>query len=227
MGVLVLGTVAASAQEACVQPDVVVTSGEAVIQTAPDRAVVTIAVESRAKEPKDAQRQNAEAASAMQQKLKSAGIGADAIRTVAIELTPEFDYANGRQQLRGYVARNGVEVRVDALERLGDTIDAAVATGATNVTGVSFDVKSRDDLEREALRRAVAQAKLRAEAAASGAGRAIDRVMRIEDTGGVVPPPPRPMMMAARAEMAADAATPVAPGELEIRAQVTLTAILK
>ena len=206
--------------------DVVVTSGEAIIKAAPDRAYVMISVESRAKAPRDAQDQNAHTMKAVQDKLRAGGIAAEAIRTVAIDLSPEFDYANGRQALRGYVARNSIEVRVDVLDRLGETIDAAVGTGATNVTGVRFDIKKREELERDALRQAVAAARARAEALAAGAGRSFGRILRIEEGGVAMPQPPRPMMMA-RAEMAADALTPVAPGELEIRARVTLTASLK
>lgn len=227
LATIVLTAPHAGAQDPGVRMDVVVTNGEAVIKAAPDQAFVTIAVESRTKQPRDAQKQNAEAASAVQKKLRSGGVAADAIRTLSIDLTPEFDFTNGRQTVRGYLARNSIEVRVDALDRLGEILDAAVATGATNITGVRFDVKKRDDLERDALRQAVAQARARAEAAAAGAGRSIDRVVRIEDGGVVAPPQPRPMMYA-RAEMAvADAPTPVAPGEVEIRARVTLTAALK
>jgi uncharacterized protein YggE len=201
--------------------------GEATIKATPDQAFVTVAVESRAKLPREAQQEAGKVMTAIQQRLQSAGLPADALRTVAIELSPEFDYADGRQRLRGYVARNNVEVRVDTLDRLGEVIDLAVGAGATNITGVRFDVKRRDELERESLRAAVVQARSRADAAAAGAGRAVDRVIRIEDEGGGQPPPPRPFMMAARSEMAAEAVTPVAPGELEIRARVRLTASLK
>jgi uncharacterized protein YggE len=205
--------------------DVVVTTGEAVIKAAPDRAVIMLVVESRASTPQQAQRQNATAMTAVQDKLRSTGLPAEAIRTVGIELAPEYDYIEGRQRLRAYVARNRIEVRVDALDRLGETIDAAVGSGATSMTGLVFDVGRRAELEREALQQAVAQARSRAEAAAAGAGRTIDRVVRVEDLGGFNAPP-RPFM-AARADIAAEAATPVAPGELEIQARVSLTAALR
>jgi uncharacterized protein YggE len=94
------------------------------------------------------------------------------------------------------------------------------------VAGVRFDVKRRDELEREALKDAVGRARARADAAAAGAGRTVERVIRIED-GGAVGPPPRPMPMAAARAEALEVATPVAPGELEIRATVTLTVALK
>ena len=42
-----------------VQPDVIVTNGEAVLKRTPDRAFVTVTVETRAKVPRAAQRANA------------------------------------------------------------------------------------------------------------------------------------------------------------------------
>jgi len=207
-------------------PPVIVTTGEGVVKQAPDRAWVTIAAESRARTAQEAQRMNTEAMTAVIDKIKGSGIAADAIQTTAYNLQPEFDYANGKQTLRGYVARNQVEVRIDTLAKTGDIIAAAVGTGATNVSGVRFDVKDRESLEREALRMAVRDARRRADAAASGGGVAIDRVMRIEEQRDVTEIP-RPMaMMSARAEMA-QAAVPVEAGQIEVRSRVVLTASIK
>jgi uncharacterized protein len=113
---------------------------------------------------------------------------------------------------------------VDAVERTGEIIDALVQAGATSVDRVRFDVKDRAALEREALRLAVVDARARADAAAAGAGRTVDRVLRIDDSRQ--PEYPKPMMMAART--AADAATtPVEAGSIEIRATVVLTVTIK
>jgi uncharacterized protein YggE len=186
---------------------------------------VSIAAESRAKSPRDAQRANADAMSAVLGRLKGAGLPADAIRTSAYDLQPEFDYANGKQTLRGYVARNAIEVRLDDIARVGDILDLAVGSGATSVSGIRFDLKDRAAAEREALKRAVADARSRADAAASGAGVTIERVVRIEEQRGFAPEP-RPMAM--RRELAADSVqTPITAGELEVRAAVTLTASIR
>src|SRR5258708_33374702 len=136
------------------QPAVVAT-GLGVVRRAPDRAWVTIAAESRAKTAQDAQRINTEAMTAVIDKIKAAGIAAEAIQTTGYNLQPEFDYASGRQTLRDYMARNQVEVRVDALPKMGDVLTAAVGTGATSVSNVRFDLKDRDVAERQALRLAV------------------------------------------------------------------------
>ena len=204
---------------------VVVMTGEAVVHSVPDRAWVTIAAESRASSPRDAQRRNAEAMAPVIDKLRATGVPADAIRTVVYDLQQEWDFVNNRRVSRGYVARNMIEVRVDAVDRIGDLLEIAVASGATSVSGIRFDVKDRPKLEREALRLAVADARAKAEAAAEGAGRTIERVVRVEEHG-VQPRPPEPFTLSRESAQAADV-PPISAGQIELRAQVTLTAELK
>ena len=203
----------------------IVTSGEGVVKKAPDRAWVAIAAESRAKTAADAQRQNSEAMNAVLDKIKAHGIPADAIQTTAYNVQPEYDYQGGRPTLRGYSARNQVEVRVEPLGKLGDVMADAVNTGATNVSGVRFDLKDREAAESEALRLAVRDARRRADAIAAGASVRIAQVIRIdEQRAEQYPTQPVPMArMAMTAEAAAPPPVPVAAGEIEIRARVTLT----
>ena len=208
-------------------PPVIVTTGEAVVKQAPDRAWVTIAAESRARMAQEAQRLNTDAMTAVIEKIKASGVAADAIQTTGYNLQPEFDYVNGKQTLRGYVARNQVQVRVDALPKTGEVIAAAVGTGATNVSGVRFDLKDRDAVERQALTQAVRDARRRADAAAAGAGVQIERVIRIEEqreTGDIERPMPMGMLM--KAEMT-QSAVPIEAGEIEVRARVTMTVAIR
>jgi len=223
-----LGTaVPASAQEPSTPAvPAIVTTGEAVVRRAPDRAFLVASVETRARDPKEAQTQNAKAMSAVQARVASAQIPKEAVRTLGYNIQQEFDFTNGRRVPRGYVAHNALEVRVDALESLGELLDAVVSAGATSIGGIRFDLRDRAGAEREALRLAVADARARAEAAASGVGRTIDRVLRIDDTRREIPRPGA-MAMMAREVAQADTATPIEAGEIEIRAQATLTVSIK
>jgi len=119
-------------------------------------------------------------------------------------------------------------VRVDNVERVGEMLEIAVGSGATSVGGIRFDLKDAAKLEREALRQAVADARARADAMAAGAGRTIDRILRIDERSGMTPPVPVRMMreQAAQVGIASDA-PPISAGQMEIRAQVTVTATLK
>ena len=175
-----LGNAAVSAQDvpAPVTPSIV-TTGEAVVRRAPDQAFVTVSVESRARNPRDAQRLNAETMTAVQQRIAAAGVPKDAVRTLGYNIQQEFDYVENRRVARGYLARNAVEVRVDAIDRTGEVLDAAVQAGATSVASVRFDLKDRAAAEREALRLAVVDARAcrcgRRRRRTSGRPRAADR----------------------------------------------------
>lgn len=223
LGILFAASTAA-AQTGAQAPPSIVTTGEATIRRPPDQAFIDVAVETRAKSPRDAQRQNADAMTAVRDKIVSAGIGRDAVRTTGYSIQQEFDFPNGRRVPREYVARNGLEIRLDVVERAGEILDAVVQAGATQVTGVRFDLKDRASVEREALKQAVQDARLRADALAQGANRTIERVLRIDDTRRPEIVAPR-MMMAARAVDAAP--TPVESGLIEVHAQVTLTVEIK
>lgn len=211
------------------QPSLAVTAGEGIVQAVPDRAFVTITSESRASSPREAQQKNTELMKPVIDKLRGAGIPADAIKTIYYDLQREWDYRDNRRIPRGYLARNTIEVRIDAIEKVGELLDLAVTAGATSVGDIRFDLKDRSKLEREALRLAVADARARAEAAASGAGLSIARIVRIEEHGVIAPPqPPMPMMretMMAKDE--ASQAVPVSTGQMELRARVTVTSELK
>ena len=224
--IVLLATPAIVAAQASPPGAVALVSGEGVVQAVPDRAWITIAAESRASNPREAQRRNVEAMTPVQEKLRAAGIPTDAIRTTAYDLQQEFDFVDGRRVSRGYMARNAIEVRVDAIDRIGELLDIAVSSGAASVGGIRFDLKDRAGLEREALRLAVADARGKADAAAAGVGRSVERVVRIEEHGVQVPPPPMPFAAAREAIQAADA-VPISAGQIELRAQVTLTVELK
>ena len=225
--VFVLVANTAGAQQAPVKAPcpAIVTSGEAVVRAAPDRAFVTIIAEARAREPEAAQQQSATAMASVHAKLQALDIPTDAVRTVRYDLQPQYDYIKGRQTLRGYVATNAIEVRIDDLSRVGAIMDAAVDAGATSLGGVRFTLKERDELEREALKQAVADARAGIDAVASAAGVNVERIWSVDEER-MRHGPPVPMM-SVRPEAAQDAPTPVAPGPIEVHARVMLTACIR
>jgi uncharacterized protein len=217
----------AQAPAALPQEPVVVASGEGTAQAAPDRAWISVSAESRAPSPREAQRRTAELMRPVLESLRRARVPDEAVRTTGYDLQQEFDFTNGKRVPRGYVARNSIEVRVDDVSRVGELLEAAVNQGATSVSGLRFDLKDHAKLEREAVRLAVVNARLKAEAAAAGAGRTLDRLVRIDETGGPTPPVPMPFLRTAVAAEAGGGAPPVSVGQIEVRAQVTVTFGLK
>jgi uncharacterized protein YggE len=221
---VLLAAAPAAAQEV---PGGIITTGEAVVKRAPDRAWITVATEVRDSRPDAARTRSAEITTAVQNALKATGLAADAIRTTAYSLTPDMEYVNGASRIRGYVVRNQVEVRIDDLDKVPAVIDAANAPKASglSIIGPRFDLKNRNAAEHEALRLAVENAMSRAQAIAAGARRTLGPIVRIEEqtTSSDIPFPRPQMMTAARAERE----TPITPGEIEVRAVVTLTIAIR
>lgn len=213
----------AHAQDSRTTPDVVVTLGDAILQRTPDRAFISAGVETRGPNPKEAQRQNSEAMAAVLARLLASKIPKESIRTLGYDIQQEFDYVQGKQVPRDFLARNSVEVRIDDIARVGEILDAVVQAGANSVSGVRFDLADRSAVEREALRLAVADARARADAAAAGAGRAIDRIVRIEESRGE-PILARPFLRTMAEQVSVPA---IEPGLIEVHARVALTVALK
>ena len=167
-------------------------------------------------------------------KLKSTGLAADAIETIGFSLHPEYDYANGRQRMKGFVVSNQLQVRIDDVNAVADVLDAvgslSLPPASTVMIGsLRFDLKNRDGVERDALTRAVRDARERAGAMAAGAGMAVGRILRIEETGAKSPVMKYEGPQMAMAGRAADAimSTPIEPSDIEVRAMVTVTVEIK
>jgi uncharacterized protein YggE len=211
-------------------PPAIVTQGQAVLRRAPDRAWLTIATQVRESKANDARRKSNETMTEIHNALKGAGVGDDAIRTTGYSLTPDMD--SRTRNVTGYFVRNQIEVRVDDLDRLGDIMDAANGpkSSGLSIVGPRFDLKNEQAAQAEALKLAVENAMARAQAIAAGARRTLGPVLRIDDQG-VNTIVPRPMARTAMlgggggvaASQPAMPETPIEAGEIEIRAQVTLT----
>lgn len=224
MAVLALSA-PAMAQDRPMAPErSVTTTGQANVKLAPDRAWVNVGIEARAPKSQEAQKKAALVMTAIQTELKALGIPDNAIRTVSFNLHADWDYPNSRR-VRGYVVSNMVEVKVDDLTKVADVLDRSIAAGGNTIHGVRWDLQNRDRVERDALRQAVEDAKQRAEVSVTAAGARLGPVLRINEQRFEYQP--RQMMDVGmmRGQAAAAPAmpeTPVNPGEIEVRASVTV-----
>jgi uncharacterized protein YggE len=98
-------------------------------------------------------------------------------------------------------------------------VDATVSAGANQVGGISFGLADPTAAENAARQAAVKALAAKADLYAQATGYRVLRLVSLSEGGGVTPPQPIPMVaMAARFEKAE---TPVAPGEVRVRIDVT------
>ena len=149
--------------------------------------------------------------------LREAGVELRDIRTQQISVHSR--YSEDGRTVVGYTATNTVQADIDELARAGAVLDAAAAAGANQVSGPSLSRSDRDELSREALRKAVADARAKAEVLADAAGVTLGAAVSVVE--GASSEPPAPYYQ--HAAMDAAAATPVQPGTERIEASVTVT----
>jgi uncharacterized protein YggE len=195
----------------------ITTSGMGTVETVPDRASFSFGVETVASTAREALEANGERLRRVIGSLQDAGVAAKDIRTQQLSL--QARYADDGKTVTGYAATNTVQAEIRELARAGATVDAAVEAGANQVWGPSLSRSDRDALARDALRKAVADARAKAEALADAAGVRLGGAVRIvEGTPAYEPPMPY-----AERAAALDAATPIQPGTEQIEATVTVT----
>ena len=218
----------AAAQQPTEKPDRVINvNAVGTVQREPERAVITVAVESNAQNAQQAAQANATKMDAVFAALRRVGIVPPKVRTIAYELQPQYaqpDRENPNPTLRviGYRAVNMVVVEVDSIKRVGAVIDATTAAGANRVANLSFELRDPESARLEALSIAVARARQEAEVLASAAGQKLGPPINISSSSYYEPR--RYRMDAAEMGMAAQAPppTPIEAGTLTITANVNI-----
>lgn len=216
---------AAAQQQALVNSPAVATEGRASVKVTPDIAWLTVTAETRAARTADAQKQNAIALDNVRASLRTAGLSDEAVKTRSYSVEPQMQYTDGKSKVIGYIARQSLDVRIDDLSKLGAVIDAAGGSGATSISDIRYDVKDRANIELKLLGDAVRDGMKRAGAMAAGAGKEVSMLWRIDEQR-FSNNQPQPMYRMA-AGVAADQSTQISPSDLEIRATVNITVLLK
>jgi len=193
---------AAAAEE---RPRTVSVSGQGEIQAEPDQAIVSLGVESRKPKLEDARAEVSKTVEAVLKLTRDLKINQKYVRATRISVQPEYNWDNNAKErnLIGYFVSRQVEVDLRDLDKLGTLLEKATDLGVNQIGDPSLESSKRRDLEREALAKAVQDARLNAEAVAKAAGARIGAPRTISASSGFTPPP-RPMMVRKEMAMAAD-----------------------
>jgi uncharacterized protein YggE len=190
----------------------IVVSGNGTVTTVPDRASFDFTVESRAQTAAGAIARTSDAAAAVVQAVENAGVPAADVQTSQVSLMPQT--TEDGTKIVGYTASETITAKT-SIAKAGALVDAAVNAGADGVSGPSLSRSDADELYKDALQKAVADAKDKAAALAASAGLALGAVQSIVEGSAPTPLP--------YATAKADASLPIEPGTQTVEASVTVT----
>jgi uncharacterized protein YggE len=221
---IVCAATSVAAQAPVVTGPQLVASGRGEVEVSPNRAELTLSVETRAKSGAAAGQENAAIVAAVLDSLrKGFRLTEKDLTTAGYMMRPEMSYpSDGRPpQVEGYVVQNMIRVRISEISRVGAIIDAALQKRASNVAGLMFSSSSIEVARRQALAIAVDNARRDAEVMAKAAGGTLGDLIELTSAGSDgYRPQPLPMLMEAR--MSRDgASTEIQAGDQKITAQVS------
>jgi uncharacterized protein YggE len=192
-------------------------SAQAEASRVPDVASLSTGVVTQAADANAALRANAAQMARVMAAIRAAGINEKDVQTSGINVNPQYRYAeNQPPSITGYQASNTVSIKVRDVGRLGQVLDALVASGANQVNGPSFEIDQPEAVYDEARRAALDKAQRRAEMYAKSLGMRVRRIVSISEGVGFAQP--MPMMKA----MAMDSreSSPVSPGQTTLSASL-------
>ncbi len=163
-------------------------SGEGRVSAVPDLATVTIGVLSQGSTAVDVKNQNNDKVNKVVAFVKSQGIEDKDILTSQYSFYPTQDYNNGTPKITGYQGNQSITVKVHGVDKsqvvLEKIMDGVVNNGANQINGVNLTIEKPTDLQNEARKLAIADAKIKAEELAKEAGLSLGKIVSISESGG-------------------------------------------
>lgn len=196
-------------------------SGEA--YGTPDIAYVQLGVDTAGTNLGQAVSQNNSAMERVRQALLDAGIAEEDLQTTNFNVWIEDKTDPQTGQLTGervYHVQNTLNVTVRDIAKIGDMLDVALNAGANTVYGLSFGISDTTALESEARRKAVEDARTRAQELAEALGVTLGNPIIISEStgGGVVVP----MYAVEAAAGRGGGAPPISQGQMAVTVSVSV-----
>ncbi|MFC4402601.1 SIMPL domain-containing protein [Gracilibacillus xinjiangensis] len=195
-------------------PPEIVVYGTSVIALSPDLVTIELGV---VKEGKSAQAVQQETNTIMAQVYKALftqNVHKDSIQTIEISIYPQYDYMDGSQLLKGFIAANMISLQTTDLSNIGDLLDIAVRNGANRISNITFRVLNEDYYYQHALQSALHNGYQKA---LTIANRSLTPVSIKELTAAN-----STLYKASHMEYSTSSPVPISPGKIEIEAKVEM-----
>ena len=204
-------------------PRTVSVTGHGEVAAAADTAEFNASVENKAATQEEAAKENARRTQILRTALIAAGAQFDRLSTGSYSVNPIYHYTrDGKQIFEGYTATNQLKVRITDLKKTGAIIDAAVKNGADRVDSINFYNRNKTVYQNKAYLEAGADARQKAETAATALGLTPGRILSVTETYYTPSTYSRPVFFMSKAAVS-DAATPIEAEDDLLKVELNVT----
>ncbi len=200
-------------------------SGEGKVKVAPDQALFSISIETKGTKAEEVKRENDKKMDAILKFIKKSNIAPEDFQTQRISLNPNYDYEKKKYN---YIATQSVQILLKDLSKYDTLMEGLVNEGINRIDNVEFKSSKMLQLQSDARKLAIKDAKAKAEDFVSVLGQKVGKAIVISDNSQSYIPQPRMYTMKSMAMDKAESAPreTLAIGEIEIIANVSVSFVL-
>lgn len=174
--------------------NVISVNGAGEVFALPDIANITFSVTKQGKTVAEAQKEASKIINAGISFLKNSGIAEKDIKTTNYSAFPRYEYNDvvclsidcprpGKQILVGYDVSQSISVKVRDTDKTGVILEGLAKAGITEISGPNFGVDNDEALKAEARKKAIADAKEKAQVLAKDLGVKLVRIINFNESG--------------------------------------------
>lgn len=175
----------------------IVVSGEGEVNAIPDLATFSFSVNEEKETVKEAQSIVSEKISNILDLLEKMNIDEKDTKTLSYNIYPVYDYRNeyracpvgyycppegGERVLTGYEVSQTISIKLRDIDKAGEVLVILAEQEISNLNGPNFDIENKDELEREARKKAIDDAKDKAKRLSKDLGVKLGRVVSFSDS---------------------------------------------
>jgi uncharacterized protein YggE len=221
IAVLFMATTYAQEQK---QVPMINVSGEGKAKVAPDQASISISIETKGTKAEEVKRENDKKMEGILKFIKKSNIATEDFQTQRISLNPNYDYEKKKYS---YIATQTLQILLKDLSKYDTLMEGLVNEGINRIDNVEFKSSKMTQLQSDARKLAMKEAKVKAEDYVSVLGQKVGKAILISDNSQIYVPQPRMYAMKSMAMSDSAPRETLAIGEIEITANVSVNFILE
>lgn len=170
---------------ACVRAEDMMSSvtvqGTGSVTVTPDLGTIAFAVTEEGPEAEDVQKAITEKANTVSTALSEAGLPEDHFQTAGIRLYADYDYSSEVEILVGYRGQISMSVEEISVDEVGKYLQILSENGVNQIDGITVFYSGYEDAYREALEKAMLQARGKAQTLAGAENAKITGRFSVEE----------------------------------------------
>jgi len=200
-------------------------TGSATTMVKPDKVILSLGVQTTNNTAKAALDTNSKLMNRVLEALLAAGVKQNETSTSSFNISPNYNYSQGRNIITGFTVTNSIQVESSKIANVSEWLDTAISAGTNTVNSIDFTQsdKKLGEIKNGLIKLAIDDARTKANFAASALGLKVMGVRSITMNEFASTPQPMPFALQKLSVPAPTGGTPIISGQQQVSENVSVT----